>query len=309
MASDRYRIALYLRLSKEDPDTEEESGSIAGQRLLLENYVRKHFNRYELEEYTDDGYSGTDFLRPGVTALLREVRRGRIDCIAVKDFSRFSRDYIELGSYLERIFPSLGVRFISVNDRYDSEAYAGAATDLEIAFRGLLYDLYSRDLSVKVKSALQARNRQGFYTGANCPFGYERDPKDRRRLSVAADEAAVVKKIFMLAYEGKNSQEIADILNEEGIRTPLEYKMEKKRIRRVPKGDKFSWSRSAVCGILRNRVYIGDIVYGKYENSLAEGKKHLKPKAEWKISCGCHEAVIERSVFEKIQQRRRDPSV
>ena len=127
--------------------------------------------------------------------MLEQVRDGEFDCVIVKDFSRFSRDYIELGSYLDQIFPFLGVRFLSLNDRYDSSKNTGNITDLDISFKGLMYDLYSKDLSLKVKSSLQIRKKQGQYTSANAPFGYRKDPNDRHRLLIAEDEAELVKSL------------------------------------------------------------------------------------------------------------------
>ena len=193
-----YRIAAYLRLSKEDEDMRDESNSISSQRMMIREYVRKHFENFSWSEFSDDGYSGTNFRRPGVTDLLEQVKSGRIDCVIVKDFSRFSRDYIELGSYLDQIFPFLGVRFISLNDYYDSEKQKGSTADLGISFRGLMYDLYSRDLSMKVKASLHTRKEQGQYAMGNVPFGYERDQTDRHKLVIAKDEANYKRRIFSL---------------------------------------------------------------------------------------------------------------
>ena len=159
--------------------------------------------------------------------MLDLVKQAALDCIVVKDFSRFSRDYIEMGSYLEQIFPFMGVRFISVNDRYDSMEGDGRVGDLDVSFRNLLYDLYSKDLSVKVKSSLAAGKARGRYISANCPFGYEKDPGDRHMLVVAEDEAEIVRRIFDMTLEGMTSARIAGILNAEGIRTPAEFKREK----------------------------------------------------------------------------------
>ena len=153
-------IALYMRLSKEDMCLQQESNSIYYQRTLLKEYVSKHFKEYQLLEFVDDGYSGAHFNRPSVIKLLEYVRMELVDCIIVKDFSRFSRDYIELGSYMEQIFPLMGVRFISVNDHYDSEQTQGGIGNIDISFRFLLYDLYSKDLSVKVKIECQKRKRK-----------------------------------------------------------------------------------------------------------------------------------------------------
>ena len=166
-------IAIYLRVSKEDALSCEESSSISCQRLLLKEYISKHFEDYELLEFADDGYSGTNLDRPAMRALLACVRARKADCIVVKDFSRFARDYVEAGSYVEQIFPFLGVRFISVNDGYDSGDVRGKTGGMERAFQNLMNDLYSKDLSVKVKSSLHAKKERGVYCSGNCPFGYK----------------------------------------------------------------------------------------------------------------------------------------
>ena len=146
----REQIAAYARLSKEDDDCKEESNSIAMQKILLREYVMKNFSDYDLLEFCDDGYTGTNLNRPAMQRMLELVKDSKISCIIVKDFSRFARDYIELGSYLEQIFPFMGVRFISINDNYDSKNYQGSIGEIDVNFKNLLYDLYSKDLSQKV---------------------------------------------------------------------------------------------------------------------------------------------------------------
>lgn len=300
----RYQIALYIRLSKEDSREERESNSIKVQRMLLKKYAREHFPEGELQEFCDDGYTGTNLERPGVQRLLEEVRNLKINCILVKDFSRFARDYIELGSYLEQIFPFLGVRFISVNDHYDSKEFQGSLTDLDVNFKSLLYDLSSKDLSQKVRAALAVRKEKGQYVSANAPFGYEKDPGDRHGLVIAEDEAAVVRKIFCLTMEGYTSTQIAKRLNEERVKTPVQFKIEKGQTGRKPKGTGFLWDGSMVCHILRNEVYIGHVVQKKYGKDFVGGKNHVRPREEWLVTCNHHEPVVDREVFYRVQQGR-----
>ena len=148
----KHRIAIYMRLSQDDGDADRESNSIVNQRHFLHSYVEKHFEDYELLEFQDDGYTGANFSRPGVSKLLENVKNGEIDCIIVKDLSRFSRDYIEIGAYLEQIFPFAGVRFLAVNDGYDSDRFKGNVAGMDISFKNLMNDLYCKDISVKVRS-------------------------------------------------------------------------------------------------------------------------------------------------------------
>lgn len=304
----KYRIAIYIRLSKEDhklkSEASPESGSITMQRILLNQYAADHFEDYEVIEFCDDGYTGTNFDRPGIQAMLEEIRKGMIDCVLVKDFSRFARDYIELGSYLEQIFPFLGVRFISVNDHYDSNHYQGSIADLDINFKNLLYDLYSKDLSEKVRSSLAIRKEKGQYISANSPFGYEKDPKDRHALLIAKEEAEIVKRIFSLTVEGHTATEITRMFNEAHVKTPIEFKIEKGQTSRIPKAGRFLWNTSTICGILRNEIYIGNIVQKKYQRDTVGGKNHIKPREEWMITYNHHEAIINKEVFDRVQKGR-----
>lgn len=310
----KLKIAIYMRLSKETsagnafPSQEEclleESNSIRMQRTLLREYAAAHFTDYELLEFEDDGYSGTNFNRPGAARLLELVRGMEVDCIIVKDFSRFSRDYIELGAYMEQIFPFMGVRFISVNDGYDSAEKRYVAGELDISFKNLLYDLYSKDLSVKVRSSLAARKAKGQYISTNSPFGYRKAADDRHMLVIEEDEAEIVRRIFDLTLQGYTSAEIAKLFNEEGIKTPLQFGLEKGRGGRTPKRGLFIWQSSTVCQILRNQAYAGDIIYGKTEKAEVGGRNRLKPRSQWKVCRDHHAPIIERQIFEMVQESR-----
>ncbi len=300
----RYQIAMYIRLSKEDDREGGESNSITMQRVLLRRYVADNFSDYDLLEFCDDGYTGTNFERPGIQNMLKLVRNSQINCIVVKDFSRFARDYIEAGAYLEQIFPFMGVRFISVNDNYDSKNCQENICDINVSFKNLLYDLYSKDLARKVSSSLAVRKEQGLYVSGNCPFGYEKDPTDRHNLLIAEDEAEVVRRIFSLTVEGYTSVEIARLFNQMGVRTPVSYKIEKGRTSRVPKGKGFLWSSGTICQILRNEIYIGNIVQKKYQKNPADGKTHLRPCEEWITAYNHHKPIIDREIFDKVQKGR-----
>lgn len=211
---------------------------------------------------------------------------------------------MEVGSYLEQIFPFLGIRFISVNDHYDSDSVQGNTADLDVNFKNLLYDLYSKDLSQKVKTSLRARKESGQYVSGNAPFGYEKAPDDRHMLVICEEEAAVVREIFSLALQGITSSQTAKKLNSENVPTPMEFKIRKGTTSRKPKGDKFYWSSSAICSILRNPVYAGDVEYGKTEREQVGGRNVLKARAEWKVIRNHHAPIIAREDFEKVQESR-----
>lgn len=298
------RIAVYMRLSKTDETVAEESNSISMQRILIRKYIASHFAECEVMEYQDDGFSGTNFNRPGVQRLLEDARNEKFDCVIVKDFSRFGRDYLEVGSYLEQIFPFLGIRFVSINDHYDRGSSQGNTADLDVNFKNLLYDLYSKDLSQKVKTSLRARKEGGQYVSGNAPFGYEKAPDNRHMLVICEDEAAVVRKIFSLALQGMTSSQITKKLNLENVPTPVEFKIRKGKTSRKPKGDKFYWSNSVICSILCNPVYTGDVEYGKTEREQVGGRNVLKARAEWKMIRNHHAPIITREDFEEVQKSR-----
>ena len=300
----KMKIAMYLRLSKEDELIAQESNSISYQRLLLKGYIERNFDNYEIMEFVDDGYSGTSMDRPGMQEMLGCVSQKKINCIIVKDFSRFSRDYVETGSYVEQIFPFMGIRFISVNDNYDSEKAGKKTIGMNLAFKTLVNDLYSKDLSVKVKSSLNSKKERGIYCSGNFPFGYRKRADDRNQVEIVEEEAEVVRKIFYLTLEGYTSFEIAKKFNQEKVKTPVEHLIERGATHRKPVGKEFSWQHSIICNILRNDFYAGDVVYGKYEKDSVGGKNHIKPRSEWKITYNHHEPIIEREIFEAVRQTR-----
>ncbi len=281
------------------------SGAVCGEKSKS---TKAKSNCIKESVYIDDGCSGTNFNRLGIQRLFRDTKNEKIDCIIVKDFSRFGRDYMEVGAYLEQIFPFLGIRFISINDHYDSECYHGGVMDFDVNFKNLFYDLYSKDLSQKVKTSLWAKKESGQYVSGNAPFGYEKSSEERHTLVVCEEEARVVQLIFSYALLGMTSSQIAKKLNAQNIPAPIEFKIKKGKTSRKPKGDKFYWSGSTICGILRNPVYVGDVEYGKTEREQVGGKNVLKAKEDWKIIKNHHIPIIAREDFEKLQKNREKGS-
>lgn len=220
--------AVYIRLSDEDGNVDgivkTESNSVAAQRLLIRDYIQRNFpGQTETQEYVDDGFSGTNFQRPSFQRMMADAKRGKIGCIIVKDFSRFGRDHLETGNYLERIFPLLGIRFISVNDQFDSEDCTGMTGGMSVALKNIINSMYSRDLSKKVRSAMGTRAARGEYMGAFAPYGYSKNPENVHQLIPDKEAAEVVRLIFKMAAEGKKKPEIARYLNEQGTPTCMEY--------------------------------------------------------------------------------------
>ncbi len=300
-------LAGYYRLSMEDGDIKEESNSITNQRLLIKRYILEHpeFSHYEYCEFYDDGVSGTTMNRPGMQAMLEKIKQNQIQCVIVKDLSRFSRDYIELGSYMEQIFPLMGIRFISIMERYDSNDYIGKTADIDIGFQSLLADFYCKDISGKVRSSVTAKKNQGKYATGNTPFGYKKNEQNRNELLVVPEEAEVIRHIFELSLSGQNLTQICRTLNDEKVPTPLEYRNQrKKQNRRELQQEHKYWQQGTVRSILTNESYLGSMIYNKSVQAEVGGSRSiLKPREEWKIFENHHPAIISREVFDKVQER------
>ena len=260
-------IAIYLRVSLEDYDLKhsagkDESNSIFAQRKLVESYIKREPTLVgsPAVEYVDDGYTGTNFERPGFQSMLEQVKAGSITCVIVKDLSRLGRNYLEVGNYVEHLFPFLGVRFIAINDYYDSSENNGTNAGIDLAFKNILHDCYSRDLSVKVRSAQRTRMERGKYVNTP-PYGYRCDPKDKHHLIPDPVTAKVVQTIFKMKINGSSTSEIAAYLNQNQIPTPLEAKGVKRR-----EGLLLMWSHQAVLRILNCYKYTGAMVNHTREN-------------------------------------------
>lgn len=295
-------IGLYLRLSDEDDRESLESNSITSQREILKNYVRSHreFADCQTVEYCDDGYSGTNFVRPGIQKMLEQVKAGVISVIMVKDFSRFGRNYIEVGNYLEQVFPFLGIRFISVNDGFDSGVTDFSGEFFDVAFKNLVHDLYSKDLSEKIISVRQMKAGQGKFITPYAPYGYLKSPE--QKLVPDREAALVVRRIFYMALEGIPKAHIANTLNKEKILTPL--MLRRQRGEHFPcktVNEKSVWRTASVFSILKDQRYVGDTVYGKVKpTAVGSGKDCAVPREQWIIVPDTHEAIVSREVFERV---------
>ncbi len=294
------KTAVYLRISSEDMDLEakekSESISITSQREQLLEYVQKDktLAASEILEFCDDGFTGTSMERPGMQRMLKEVRQNQIGCIVVKDMSRFSRDYIEMGIYLNQIFPFMGVDFISVNDGYDSREHGGNAIAIDTAFQTLLYDLYSKDISVKMKASIESRCAGGQYVFGQVPLGYEKSRKIKNAVVVNEKEAAIVRYIFSMAAKGMSCPQIARRLFEEQIPTTTQLRcpavMESKK--------HLTWSPATIRKILHNRFYLGEMAYGKSVRKSVGRKDGIKvPEEQWKVIKNHHEPLVTPETF------------
>lgn len=306
------KTAGYFRLSREDGD-KMESDSIRNQKDLVADYISKHPEITLVEEYVDDGYTGTNFDRPGFQKLLKDIESKKINCIIVKDLSRLGRNYIEMGRYLEKIFPLKGVRFIAINDHYDSYGENSDADQIVIPFKNLINDAYCRDISTKVRSQLDVKRKNGQFVGSFAAYGYKKDPKDKNHLIVDEEAAEIVRLIFSLRLEGFSAKRIAEKLNEMKVATPFEYK----RMQGINYNSGFhtgsnpEWIAVNVLRILKNELYTGVMVQGKYQKINYKVKKYREiDEADWIRVEGTHEAIISREVFDIIQEvMKRDTRV
>ena len=299
-----WNATLYLRLSRDDGD-KEESGSITGQRELLRDYISQH---PELREYAiriDDGFSGSTFERPGFQKMIEDVKAGRTDCIVVKDLSRFGRNYLDAGEYIEKIFPFLGVRFIAVNDNYDSLGEKKSSDDLIIPFKNLINEAYCRDISMKIRSQLEIKRKNGQFLGSFAAFGYLKDEQDKNKLVVDQYAADIVRDIFKWKLEGISPQDIAGALNKLGVLSPMEYKrsLGMKYTTSFKTSAKAVWSAGTVIRILKNPIYTGVLIQGKETTpSYKVHKRIAKDKSEWTVIEDSHEAIISEIDFDSVQK-------
>ena len=304
--SKTYLCGGYLRLSKEDGDVAGsetlQSNSIENQKEYIEDYIHSKPEIKIVDFYVDDGYSGVNFDRPDFQRMLQDIKNKKIDCVIVKDLSRLGRNYIEVGKYIERLFPLLGVRFIAINDNFDSADDTAASNNIIIPFKNLINDAYCRDISIKIRSHLEVKRKRGEFIGAFAVYGYMRG-KDKNKLIVDPYAAEIVKEIFGMKMDGMSQQAIADELNSLGILSPAEYKKEQgsgyKTVFQTH--SKAKWTAMAVMRVLTNEIYVGTLIQGKESTPNYKVKvREKKPREEWIRIENAHEAIINRADFEII---------
>ncbi|MFG6353118.1 MAG: recombinase family protein [Oscillospiraceae bacterium] len=294
----------YVRLSREDGD-KEESNSVKGQKELIRDYLRRAPDLRECDMKVDDGYTGSNFERPAFQEMMADIKAGKINCIVVKDLSRFGRDHLEAGTYIEKIFPVLGVRFIAINDHYDSLHRNPESDELIVPFKNLVNEAYCRDISIKTRSHLDIKRRNGDFIGAFPMFGYRKDPENHNRLLIDDEAASVVRDIFRWKLDGVSTQDIADRLNAAGVPTPMDYKAAQgmRYQTKFRKKAESAWGAKTVLRILKNPIYIGTLEQGRTTTPTYRVKRQVnRPQSEWAIVENNHDAIIERNDFETIQR-------
>ncbi len=300
-----FRAGLYARLSVEDI-RKKESDSIGTQMCLIRQYVEQQSDMIISREYEDVNQTGTNFERPGFNRMLEDIRAKKIDCVVVKDLSRFARNYIEAGSYLEEIFPFLGVRFVSICDNYDS-LFAKYDDALLIPLKNIINEVYAREISKKVRSQYALKRKKGEFCGSFAPYGYIRDG---HKLIIDEEAAVVVRRIFRLAIEGYSDNYIAGILNSEGVLPPNKHRLEQGVLKSGRYEDAKYWYKSTVRRITENRAYLGQLAQGRYHTNLMNGGvKVYIPENEWVITHNSHPEIISAETFEavrNIRQKRKE---
>lgn len=303
-----YMIALYIRLSLED--SKYDSLSIENQKLILNEFALSmpEAANAEIQEFIDNGFSGTNFERPSVQELIELVRENKVDCIIVKDFSRFGRNSLEVGYFIERVFPLFHTRFISVSDSFDSNNFKGDTGGMDVAFKYLISEYYSRDMSIKTKSAKYAKMERGEYQSKICPYGYRKSADGR--MEPDEESAAVVRLIFELAAKGTTAAQITKELRSRSVPTPGEYKAAKGNHTHNISRTGGIWSSSTVLRILDDERYTGTYIIGKRSVIEVGGNKsRLKDRDKWYIIPDHHPALVSSEVFEQAEQGIRRYSI
>lgn len=294
-----YMTALYMRLSKDD-DGVSESSSITTQRKMLKAYAKEN-NLIIYDEYIDDGYSGTNFERPAFKRLIQDIENKNVNMVITKDLSRLGREYISTGQFTEIYFPEHGVRYVAINDGYDSES---KYNDI-VPFKNVINEMYARDTSKKIRSAFETKMKEGNFIGNFAPYGYKKDPLNKNHLVVDEEAASIVKKMFQMAEMGHKPVDIARYLNENNIMTPAMYRCSTRPHLNVDSYSKRKeWIPVTVSKMLKNIVYLGHTAQGKTNKvSFKSNITISNPKEDWIIVKNTHEPIISQETYDIVRQR------
>lgn len=289
------KTALYARLSVEDNGID--ADSIENQVFYLKQYINEKKDLKLIKIYSDNGMTGINFNRPAFTNMIKDIKEGKINCIVVKDLSRFGRNYMETGNYLENVFPYIGIRFISVNDNYDSIDVT-ANEELGLALKNIYHHTYSKDISRKICTSFDIKKKNGFFLSNYAPYGYTKSKENHYKLEIEEETAKIVKEIFDLRLNGLGVVKIAKILNDRGIPSQCCRLYEMGKLKR---GKNSVWSGSSILGILENPIYCGCLVERKIDTAYYKGgQKKLIPKEKWNYIKNTHEAIIDKETFKKV---------
>lgn len=299
---EEYRTALYVRLSIENSGKDDRGDSIDNQKEICMEYIRTHPDLSLTGIYEDNGKKGTSMDRPELNHMMEDIRAGRINCVLVKDLSRFSRNYLEAGRYLEKIFPFLGVRFISVTDHFDSLHAGKDENGLVVPLKNMLNAAYAKDISRKIITSFRARQEKSMILPSFVPYGYIKSQTNAYRLEIDPEAAPNVKLLFRWKLEGKSSAEMVRMLTEMGVDSPGKHKY-KLGILHHEKYANSRWEGKTIQDILKNPTYTGAIVYGRIQTSLYQGiPRHKVDQAEYKVFPNMHEPIVSQELFDQVQE-------
>ena len=303
----RWKLAQYIRLSKEDINRgKDDSNSVTNQKALLDDYYQQHIDEFESTQppYVDDGYTGTDTNRDSFQRLLSDIYAKKVNCVIVKDLSRLSRNYTDAGSLIENLFVQMNVRFISLTEGIDSYLNPDSISNLIVPITNVINDNFCYQTSKKIRQVFDMKRRNGEFIGGFAAYGYKKNPKDKNALIVDEEAAEIVKNIYEWFLDGMSKNAIVHNLNDRGILCPSEYKKSKGLNYQNPSGsERPLWSSKTVSDILKNRLYVGDMVQGRQRvKSYKIHTQEQVPENEWYIVENTHEPIIERPIFEKVQE-------
>ncbi|WRS27398.1 recombinase family protein [Oscillospiraceae bacterium MB08-C2-2] len=305
----RWKLGEYIRLSKEDINRgkdKDDSNSVTNQKALLDDYYQQHIAEFESVEppYVDDGYTGTDTNRDSFQKLLSDIYAKKVNCVIVKDLSRLSRNYTDAGSLIENLFVQMNVRFISLAEGIDSYLNPDSISNLIVPITNVINDNFCYQTSKKIRQVFDMKRRNGEFIGGFAAYGYMKNPKDKNALIVDEEASEVVKNIYECFLDGMSKNAIVRNLNDRGILCPSEYKKSKGLNYQNPSGsERPLWSAKTISDILKNRLYIGDMVQGRQRvKSYKIHTQEQVPENEWYIVENTHEPIIERPIFEKVQE-------
>ncbi|NCE64444.1 hypothetical protein D1159_07530 [Pseudoflavonifractor sp. 524-17] len=303
--AEKYLTAAYVRLSVEDSG-KKGADTIEGQKKMLSDFISRRDDMELVDIWCDNGETGTSFARPQFEAMMEKVRRGEINCIVVKDLSRFGRNYKETGNYLERIFPFLGVRFIAVTDNFDTLTAERNENGYIVPLKNIINEAYSKDISKKIASSLSSKQKRGDFIGSWAPYGYSKSPEDGHKLIINVETAPTVRQIFAWRAEGIAVVQIARRLNDAGILSPSAYLYKSGQVK-TEKYHGVPWHTQILKSLLSHPVYLGHMVQGRKRQSFYEGAKQIHTlETEWAVVENTHEPIIDQRTFDAVQKLARE---
>jgi len=296
-----YNVAVYVRLSIEDKYYKNGTDSLSTQEEMALEYLKDKADMKLYKVYSDNGETGSNFERQGFQNMMYDVYNGKVNCIIVKDLSRFGREYIEMGDYLEKIFPLIGVRFIAINDHYDNNV---TSFDISVPIKNIINTLYAKDLSKKSAAALRIKQQNGEFIGTYAAYGYMKSKEDKHKIVIDEETAPVVKMIFEWKAQGLGYASIGRKLYDMGIMPPCRYRYDKGILKDKRYSDIVFWSQRTLKTILENEVYIGNMVQGRRKSRFFDGMNEIRvDKQNWSVVKHTHEPIISQELFDKVQKQ------